>query len=111
MLALLRVLAILPMMFAARLRRIERRAIERLKGAGADTAERAILLQNSGVVSDFVYRRLGKAGAIVPANNDRYYLNERAYETFRGRRRRRAVVAVMAVLVIIAVLYAQGVIK
>ena len=108
MLHLLRGLAFIPMVLAARLRRIERRAIHRLKEGGANTTERAILLEDSGALSNFVYRRLSKAGAIVSAGNDRYYLNERAYEAFRGGRRRRAMIVVTVLLIIIAAMYLRG---
>jgi hypothetical protein len=106
---LARALLFIPMVIGARLRRIERHAIDRLKDGGANTAERAILLEHSGWLSDFVYRRLGNAGAIVSAGNDRYYWNERAYDEFRGRRRRRALMVVTALIIIIAaVMYFRG---
>ena len=108
MLPLLRLLAFIPMVAAARLRRVERRAIERLQAAGATSSERAILLENGGAISGFVYRRLANAHAIVPVGNDRYYLDDAGYRAFRGRRRQRGMV-VLALLVIIAtVIYLRG---
>jgi hypothetical protein len=104
----LQALAFIPLVFAALMRRIERRALERLRSGGANTAERAILLEHSGRLSDFVYRRLRHAGAIVAAGNDRYYLSEGAYDVFRGRRRRRALIVVALVLAIVATLYVRG---
>jgi len=98
------------MMLALRTRRAERRTIARLTEAGANTAERAILLEEGGKVSAFVYKRLGRAGALVPAGNDRYYLNQAAYDAFRGRRRTRGLIVLAALLGIIAVLYFSGVI-
>jgi hypothetical protein len=108
MLPLLRMLAFIPMVLGLRLRRIERRTMERLQAAGATTGERAILLENGGAASGFVYRRLANAHAIVPVGNDRYYLDERGYRAFRGRRRRRAIIVVALLLIIIAVLYLRG---
>ena len=87
------------------MRRVERLAIERLTDAGANTAERAILLERNGRVADIVYKRLGKAGALVFAGNDRYYLNREAYDAFRRRRQRRALIAVTVVVIISAALY------
>jgi hypothetical protein len=98
-------LAFLPLALVGRLRRIERRAIARMTAGGANLAERAILLPNGGALSAFVYRRLTSAGALVPVGNDRYYLNQSAYDAFRQRRRRRAIVVMIAVVVLIAALY------
>jgi hypothetical protein len=95
----LRVLAFLPLLVAARLRQIERRTIARVTEAGADTAERAVLLEDTGQLGAFVQRRLERAGALIAAGNDRYYFDRAAYAAFRGRRRKRALV-VITVLVI-----------
>jgi hypothetical protein len=108
MLPLLRIVALLPMMVAARMRRIERRTIARLTDAGANTAERAILLEHGGAVSNFVYRRLTSAGALVATGNDRYYLSRPGYQTFRGRRRKRALVVLTALAAIVAAMYFLG---
>src|SRR5262245_49852006 len=96
MLPLLRVLTFLPMLLAALIRRAERRTIGRLQDAGADRAERAILLHSGGRIERFVHGRLERAGALQPAGNDRYYLHAAAYERFRGRRRTRALIVLSA---------------
>lgn len=108
MLPLLRLLAFIPLVIAARLRGIERRTIARLHDAGADTAERAILLEDGGPISSFVYRRLGSAGALIAAGKDRYYWSAQGYERFRARRRRRALVMVTLLLAIIGMAYLLG---
>ena len=109
MLLVLRVRAFLPFA-AAGLRRIERKTIARLNDAGANTAERAILLEErGGSVSNLVYRRLTTTGALVYAGNDRYYLNQRAYDTFCRRRRRRAIVVLAALAVMVMAMYSLGV--
>ena len=61
---------------AARMRRVERRTIARLTDAGANTAERAILLERGGRLHEFVYRASDeRRGAASGPGNDRYYLN------------------------------------
>lgn len=108
MLPLVRPLLFLPMILAGLVRRAERRTIGRLQDAGADRAERAILLETGGAIERFVHGRLERAGALRPAGNDRYYLYPAGYERFRGRRRLRALIAVSALAAIIAALYWGG---
>ena len=105
---MLRGLAFVPLVLAARLRRVERRTLARFTDAAATTSERAILLESGGWLGAFVYRRLTRAGALVFAGNDRYYLDADAYERFRRRRRRRALIVVGAIVVLVVVLYLQG---
>jgi hypothetical protein len=108
MLPWLQVLAFAPLAAAARVRRVEHRTVARLKDAGANVAERGILLQRGGLVNEFVFRRLLRAEALQPAGNDRYYLNSAAYERFRVVRRRRALFVFTIVLIIVAALYFRG---
>ena len=108
MFSLLRLLAFLPMLLAAYLRRVERRTIGRLQEAGADRAERAILLDTGGPIERFVHRRLERAGALHPAGNDRYYLYPAGYERFRGRRRVRALIVLSLLAAVMAGLYWGG---
>ena len=108
MLPLLRPLMFLPMLLAARIRRVERRTIGRLTDAGADRAERAILLETGGPIERFVHGRLERAGALQPAGNDRYYLYPAGYERFRGRRRMRALILLSVLAAVIAGLYWGG---
>jgi hypothetical protein len=108
MLQWLHALSFVPLAVAARLRRIERHTIARLHDAGANAATRGILLDRTGRLNAFVFRRLHRAGAIQDAGNDRYYLDARAYETFRARRRRRALVVMVALLLLVAGLFLGG---
>lgn len=88
-------------------RRAERRIIESLKGQGAtDSAHAAPLTPRA--FSDAAIRRLSRAGAIIAAGEDRWWVNEAAYDQFRSGRRTRALLAVLAVLVVIALIAAVG---
>jgi hypothetical protein len=104
----LRFLAFVPLALAAVLRRVERRTLTRLTDAAATTPERAILLEAGGVLSRFVYGRLTRAGALVFAGNDRYYLNAAGYERFERRRRRRATIVVALIIAVAGALYMRG---
>src|SRR5262245_36812313 len=102
-----RLLVIVPIAFAATVRRLERQTIQRLTDAGANTAERSILLED-GRLSRLVQGRLERAGALQAAGNDRYYLLMDAYERFRGRRRVRALIIFALLLVAVATVYFSG---
>jgi hypothetical protein len=90
------------------MRRIERRVVSRAAAAGADIAERAVLLEDVGPVGEFVHRRLQGAGVLVSAGHDRYYVNQHAYTAFRRRRQRRAVLVVGVVVLVMALLFFRG---
>jgi hypothetical protein len=102
-----RLLVIAPIALAAIVRRLERRTIQRLTDAGADTAERGILLED-GRLARLIRGRLERAGALRAAGNDRYYLLMDAYERYRGRRRLRAWVIVALLLLAVATVYFSG---
>ena len=104
----LRALSFIPFALAATIRGIERRAIARLRDAGATTAQRAILMDRDGLLTGFVHRRLERAGVLQPAANDRYYLNETGYDAFHTRRRRRAIGALIILAGAFAVMYFGG---
>ena len=108
MAVLLRILAFVPMLLAARLRRIEQRTVSRATAAGATTAERAVLLQPSGQLGEFVHGRLLRNGVLLEAGNDRYYFSPAAYDAFRARRRKRALWIIVALLISIAILILRG---
>ena len=108
MLPVIRALAFVPLVLAARMRGVERRTIARLKDAGASTAERGVLLERGGVVENFVVGRLQRAGVVKEAGNDRYYWDSAAYERFRRARRRRAAGALAALLLGMLALYFRG---
>jgi hypothetical protein len=104
----LQVVAFVPMALGARLRQIERRLIRRLHDAGAQTTERAIVLEAGGALARFVYQRLEGAGALQPAGHDRYYLDEAAYGRFRGRRRKRALLVLGLALLAVLMVFLRG---
>jgi hypothetical protein len=104
----LQYMAFVPLAFVAALRRSERRVIARLLDAGANTAERAILLDTQRPLSGFTRQRLERAEVLRPAGNDRYYLNVGGYEAFRARRRKRAMVMAALLLIGVAILYFRG---
>jgi hypothetical protein len=105
---ILQLLAFVPLALAARVRRLERRTIDRVTDAGANTVERSVTLEPAGKLGDFAQRRLKRSGVLIPAGNDRYYFDAKAYATFRARRRQRALVVVAALVVGIAILYLRG---
>lgn len=108
MIPLLKVLAFIPMVIGARLRRIERRTIARAMDAGATVSERAILLEQAGKLGDFVRGRLERAGVLIPVGNDRYYFDAAAYAAFRARRRQRALLVSSLLAIAITILYLRG---
>jgi hypothetical protein len=85
----------------------ERKTIQRLTEAGANTAERGILLED-GRLARLVQGRLQRAGALQAVGNDRYYLLMDAYEQYRGRRRVRAWIIVTILLLAVATVYFSG---
>jgi hypothetical protein len=103
-----RVLSFIPLAVAAKVRGVERRAMERLRDAGANTPERAILMERTGILADFLHRRLVHAGVLRSAGNDRYYVDESAYRAFLARRRRHAALLTGVIIVALAVLYFRG---
>ena len=102
-----RAVMIPPVALAAAIGRFERRTIQRLTDAGANTAERGILLEE-GRLARAVRGRLERAGALRPAGNDRYYLLMDAYERYRGRRQVRAWIIVTILLIGVATVYFSG---
>lgn len=80
----------------------------RLRDAGANTAERAIVMDRQGLLTGFVHRRLERAGVLQPAPNDRYYLNETANHAFQAGRRRRAIGVLSFLVAALAVMYFGG---
>ena len=100
-----------PILVAARIRGIERRTIARLRDAGADTAERAILLAPGGRLTRWVYRRSERQQALRPGGANRYYLYGPGYDAFRQRRRRRALFVLSAVFITMAILFLAGVLS
>jgi hypothetical protein len=96
-----------PIALAAVVGRLERRTIQRLTDAGANTAERGILLED-GRLARVVRGRLERAGALRAAGNNRYYLLVDAYQRYRGRRRVRAWIVVTILMLAVASVYFSG---
>ena len=109
MVPLLRALAFVPMVIAARIRREERRLVDRFRARGAFDQERAVTVNAGGAISGFVHRRLEGVGAIRPAGN-RFYFDEDSYAGFRARRRKRAFVVVTLVVIAVGIGFLTGVI-
>jgi hypothetical protein len=109
MLPLLRVLAFVPMVVAARIRREERRLVDWFRARGAFDAQRAVTVNAGGRISGFVHRRLEGAGAIRSAGN-RFYFDEESYAAFRARRRKRAFVVLTLVIIAVGIGFLTGVI-
>lgn len=102
----LQTLAVLPMVFGAAMRRVERRTMARVADAAATTPERAVMLEQAGRLAGVVHSRLQRNGVLIEAGNGRYYFSPVAYEAFRGRRRKRALVIIsIAVIALAGVLY------
>jgi hypothetical protein len=108
MLPWIQALSFIPLVLAARARRLERRMTARFTDAGANTAERGILVDRDGPVAGFVFRRLHTAGVLQDAGNDRYYWNASAYGALRRRRRLRAFVVIAALVAGLAILVFRG---
>jgi hypothetical protein len=99
----------LPLVVAARLRGIERKAIARLTDAGANTAARAIQLEQGGRLRHVVHYRLKRAGVLRNAAGDRYYFDQAGYDALRRRRRMRAMAVIGLLLIGLALGYYRGV--
>lgn len=91
-------------------RRVERRLIETLKNQGATREDAAVPLSASGRSAQAL-RRLAAARVLIPVKSgatETWWLDEVAWDIFRGDRRSRALLAVLAVLVVIALLAAMA---
>ncbi len=91
-------------------RRAEKRLIETLKSQNATRADAAVPLPAGGR-SARALRRLAAARVLIPVKTgatETWWLDEAAWDQFRGDRRSRALLAVLAVLVVIALMAAMG---
>jgi len=94
---LLRAISVLPMLFAALILRTDRRIVEQLRQAKADSIGAAIPLHVPPILGSWRLHRLSGAGAICLVEPESYYLEENGYAAYRQRRRRR----ILLVLVIL----------
>ena len=111
MLPLLRILGILPLFLAAKIRREERRLVDWLRGRGALDRSNAVTITGTGRVAIWVRQRLVRAGAVGEGDNGRYYLSEAGYTRYRARRRRRALIVVTVMIVGLGIAFYVGVIS
>lgn len=91
-------------------RRAEKRLIETLKNQGATSADSAVPLAASGRAARAL-RRLAAARvvhSVKSGGTETWWLDEDAWDQFRGDRRSRALLAVLAVLVVIALIAAMA---
>ena len=94
----LRIVGGVGWMLAITLLATERRLIRRLRDAAAVSPESATPLRISSPIVRFRLSRLRKAGAVVAAGPERFYLDAGAYTRYRHARRRRALTALMVAL-------------
>src|SRR5688572_2135907 len=111
MLPLLRLLGLVPLVLAAKIRREERTLADWLRGRGALDRSSAVTITSGSRVSVWVRQRLLRAGAVGEADNARYYLSEAGYTRFRARRRRRALIVVTVVTIGLGIAFYLGVIS
>jgi predicted nucleic acid-binding Zn ribbon protein len=83
----------------------DRRIIRRLQRRGAIDPASAVPLSLGWPMSRFRLRRLTNAGAVVPVDPDRFYLDAAGYRNYQRRRRRRALAILSVVLPLIAALF------
>lgn len=90
-------------------RRAERRLIETLKEQNATGRDAAVPLAVSGR-SARALRRLAAARVVIAVKtggSETWWLDETAYERFRGDRRSRGLLVVLALLVVVALVAAM----
>jgi len=86
----------------------ERRMVNRLRTAGAVTPEQARTLDELGITTGVILRRLRERAVIRQAGPDRFYLDEPSWEAVRRSRRRAIhVLGVIALVLLFAVLFAR----
>ena len=82
--------------------------VNRLRTAGAVTPEQARTLDELGITTGVILRRLRERAVIRQAGPDRFYLDEPSWEAVRRSRRRAIhVLGVIALVLLFAVLFAR----
>ena len=79
--------------------------------AGATEPSRAIRPADVGLDDTHSFRKLVQRGIFVAVDENRFYLDAAAAETYRGDRRVVVLIAVAVVLVAIVVMYLAGVFR
>ena len=85
----------------------QRATVRKFKAAGADDASRARTLAEVGVRDNHLFSRLVRAGVVVAADNNRYFLSVDGWA--RWQRRARTYVLIAMAVILIGVLVALGV--
>lgn len=82
--------------------------VDRLRAAGATTDQQARTLDELGISSGVILRRLRERAVIREAGPDRFYLDEPSWEAVR-RSRRRAInlLGVIVLVVLFALLFGR----
>ena len=82
--------------------------VNRLRTAGATSAQQARTLEELGISRGLVLRRLRERAVIRQAGPDRFYLDEPSWEAVRRSRRRAIHVSwVIVLIIVLAVLFAR----
>ena len=102
---LLRVISVVPMLFAALILRTDRRIVMQLRGAKATSSESAVHLQAPPILGSWRLRRLADAGAICLVRPETYYLHENGYAAYRKLRRRRILLVIGIVIPLILIFW------
>lgn len=89
----------------------EHRVARRLRGAGATQLGAAQPVPEGRAIDGRALDRLITAGAVRDAGGGRFYLDEAAYQAYRGERRKRAMIALAAIGLVFLVLVLTGVIR
>lgn len=82
--------------------------VNRLKVAGAVSPEQARTLEELGITSGVILRRLRERAVVRKAGPNRYYLDEPSWDAVRRSRRRAIhILGVIALVLLFAVLFAR----
>ena len=82
--------------------------VNRLRTAGAVTPQQARTLEELGISSGVILRRLRERAVVREAGPDRYYLDEPSWAAVRrGRRRAIHVLGVIVLVVLFALLFGR----
>ncbi len=108
---LLRSLALLSPLFAAAIRRADRRIQAELRGGQATSPERAMTFSPGSAVARWRLKRLIHGGVVHALDSERYYWDERGWIEYRHARRRRALTVLAAALIVMAILWWWGIVR
>jgi hypothetical protein len=102
---ILRLIGAAGWLFAIAMIAAERRIIRRLNRHGAADPASAVPLEVRWPLTRFRLARLQKAGAVVSAGAERYYLSAAGYSSYRQVRRRRVLTVLAIALPLILTLF------